>query len=377
MAMWPKIKFFASASFLSLIIGLIALYYTVRGTKISLVADVTAESNVMDVRTPLKDLAILFQGEDVQKENLNLRILSVRLVNEGEANILENYFDSRIPWGLRIDGGSLIEARITGSNSQYLSDGLHPHTVDGSEVSFDKIIFDKGKYVALELLVLHNKNVEPQVRTFGKIAGMDSIPIRNSFRDRDQEGFATKVFNGPIAVQIARTIAYFLIGLATAIAVGFSIFGISTIPTGVKKRSRLKCIGRLPKAEQADTEKKRQALLHVFVEDGLQGLKRARRILESEHSIARMMPAQAGSHGEPRPEVLRQITPDGDYLVVHSSPIFRYLIEAGLVRRNGNTTEADPEGRQIASSLIEQLSEFDEDEDTPPGKEPKSERERK
>src|SRR5713226_2669678 len=112
MSIWPKAKFLLSASFLSLIIGLVALYYTVRGTKTSLVVDVTSESNVMDVRTPLKDLSILFQGQDIQKQSSNLRILGVRLVNEGDTNILENFCDSRMPWGLGVDGGQLIEARV-------------------------------------------------------------------------------------------------------------------------------------------------------------------------------------------------------------------------------------------------------------------------
>src|SRR6266571_3559485 len=193
-SIWSKAKFILSASSLSLVIGLIALYYTVRRTRTNLVVDVTSELNVMDVRTPLKDLSILFQGQDIQKQNANLRILGVRLVNEGDTNILENFFDSRIPWGLMIDGGRLIEARVTGSNAQYLSDNLHPRVTGNNEVDFDKLIFDRGKYVALELLVLHDKNIEPQIRPQGKIAGMDSIPIRNSFQERDQEGFKAKVF---------------------------------------------------------------------------------------------------------------------------------------------------------------------------------------
>ena len=88
--------------------------------------DVTSESKVMDVRTPRKDLSILFQGQDIQKENPNLRILGVRLVNECDTNILESYFDSRIPWRLRVDGGRLIEARVTRSNSQYSLDNRDP-----------------------------------------------------------------------------------------------------------------------------------------------------------------------------------------------------------------------------------------------------------
>src|SRR5260370_7338037 len=132
MSIWPKAKFILSASFLSLVIGLVALYYTVRRTRTNLVVDVTSESNVMDVRTPLKDLSILFQGQDIQKQNSNLRILGVRLVNDVDTNILQNFFDSRIPWGLRTDGGQLIQPRVTESTSQSLSDNLHPKVSDGN-----------------------------------------------------------------------------------------------------------------------------------------------------------------------------------------------------------------------------------------------------
>jgi hypothetical protein len=233
MAIRQGIKFLISASFWGIVIGLVALYYTVRGTRTSLVVDVVSESNVMDVRTPLKELSIVFQGQDIQKENANLRILGVRIVNEGEANILESHFDSKIPWGLHIEGGQLIEARVTGSNSEYLTDNLYPKIADKNNVTFDKVIFDKGKYIALELLVLHNKNAEPKVRAIGKIAGMDSIPIRYSFRDQDQEGFKSKVFKGPIAVQIARTIAYFVIGFFSAAIVGVTIGAVGSIPSTI------------------------------------------------------------------------------------------------------------------------------------------------
>jgi hypothetical protein len=68
MSIWPKAKFILSASFLSLVIGLVALYYTVRRTRTNLVVDVTSESNVMDVRTPLSNLIGQLSGFDKQSE---------------------------------------------------------------------------------------------------------------------------------------------------------------------------------------------------------------------------------------------------------------------------------------------------------------------
>src|SRR6266568_4549627 len=369
-SIWSKAKFILSASSLSLVIGLIALYYTVRRTRTNLVVDVTSELNVMDVRTPLKDLSILFQGQDIQKQNANLRILGVRLVNEGDTNILENFFDSRIPWGLMIDGGRLIEARITGSNSQYLSDNLHPKITGIDEVDFEKVIFHRGKYGALELLVLHDKNVEPQVRPLAKIAGRDAVSIRNSFREQDQEGFAAKVFKGPVPVQIVRTIAYFLTGLGTVIVVGFAVAGIGSIPSRIKKRSRRKWVRYLPKESSPEKEKKRQALLDISVEHGLLGLKRIQRIINSEDSRVkafgprRVSVEQAADLG-PHLIMNMQLTPDGGYFHIPSP--FESLVEAGVVHRTDKTVEVDVEGGELLSNLIGQLSEFDKQNEESPG----------
>ena len=98
-------KYFVSAGFISLVLGVFGLYYTVRGswgTHLSL--DIAAESNVyLTLSTLVPDLAILFQGRDIEEEKSNLKVLAVRVVNDGEANIRENDFDSRLPFGLEVD----------------------------------------------------------------------------------------------------------------------------------------------------------------------------------------------------------------------------------------------------------------------------------
>jgi hypothetical protein len=359
MAIKQKIKFLISASFWGIVIGLIALYYTVRGTRTNLVVDVVSESNVMDVRTPLKDLSILFQGQDIQKENANLRILGVRLVNEGEANILENYFDSKIPWGLRIEGGQLIEARVTGSNSGYLGENLRPRVAEKNEVSFDKVIFDRGKYVTLELLVLHDKNLEPKVKAIGKIAGMDEIPVRNSFRDRDQEGLAGKVFRGPLAVQIARTIAYFLIALCVIVVLGLSIAGIGSAPSWLRKRSRRKQVRYLIKEDSPEREKKRQILVDVFVEEGPIGLARMQAALADPETLASAVTSgrrrvNVRNDVELPIHVRSHIDADG-YIEVRTSTPLDPVVAAGLVRLNGTKIEVDPDLKSLLTNLIEQV----------------------
>ncbi|MGO9242577.1 MAG: hypothetical protein ACLQBJ_17375 [Bryobacteraceae bacterium] len=364
MSPWPRfIKYFASASFLSLVIGAIALLFELRSGKTNLTVDVAAESNVLDVRTSLPELAVLFRGQDIQQENLNLKILTVRIANDGEVNILEGYFDSRIPWGLQIDRGRLVTARITGSNSRYLLDNLRPRLADDSHVSFEKFIFDKGKYFTLELLVLHNKNIEPQVRVTGKIAGLDEVAVTSSFKGQEHQGLLGSVFRGTIAVQIARTIAYFVIGLIAIITVGFLIAGTAEAVSSIKKRSRRRLVRYLAKADKPETEAQRQALLEIFIEKGVPGLRQANAILRNERSLKRAVRIM-NDHAR-----LKAVTPDlhpeeiGEVMAMDRHGLFDStvapLIREGFVRVVGDSLQIMPGLPELLSALIAQLSEDD------------------
>jgi len=353
-------KYFLSASFLSLALGVIALYYTLRSNRTNLVVDVIAESNVLDVRTSVKDLAVLFRGQDIQQENANLKILVVRLTNQGEVNILEGYFDSRNPWGLQIDGGRVVEARVTGSNSAYLFDNLRPRIADDTHVTLEKLIFDKGKSVTLELLVLHNKTAEPRVVPFGKIAGMDSIPVTNSFRERDQQGFMAATFKGPTAVQIGRTIGYSILGLSTAIVVGFLIAGVVATRASIRKKARRREVKYLPKEASPDKEKKRQIILDIFIDDGIEGLKLIRELLADE-KLLKMLLTESRARERPSPHAESYVfeTRHLDHGFVQLGPgvpsSVGRLLRDGVIRMEGASVVVDQQFAEMLSALISQL----------------------
>jgi hypothetical protein len=236
---------------------------------------------------------------------------------------------------------------------------------DSNRVIFDKVIFDKGKYITLELLVLHNKSIEPQVRVVGKIAGMDEIAVTDSFKGQEHQGLLSSVFKGPFAVQIARTIAYFFIGLLAIISVGLAIAGIVGAISSFKKRSRRRLVRYLAKADSTETEAQRQVLLEIFIENGVPGLKRVRAILKDERSLKRVIRIW-NDHAR-----LRTATPDQppeeamevmamDQHRVYDSTIAP-LIREGLVRMDGDSVQVAPNVIELLSALIAQLSEGADD----------------
>ena len=351
-------KYFISASFLGLVIAIVSFYYEVHGNRVHMSMDIAAESNVLDVKHPIPDLAVLFQGRDIEEEKSNLKILAIRVVNDGEANIHENDFDSRMPFGLQVNGGKVIRAQVVGGNSPYLTQNVNPKVDEGNQVVLDKVIFDKGKYVSLEILVLHPKNSAPQLVPMGKIAGLEQIAVTDSSQTHDQQNFFGKVFAGPVAVQIVRALVYSVLSLLGVVIVGFFIAGLVSIPSTIQEKKRRHIASRLPVLDSPELEKKRKALEEIYIHRGLSGLKRAQKLLsdkaalKAEIAVLRRVHAHGTSvalditHEDARP-IRRQVQfPD----------ILAPLIAADLVAMREGGVHIDPDIMFILIQLIEQVS---------------------
>jgi len=156
----------------TIIFGSIAIYYVFYTPQPKITYTILSDSNIVDLHKPLEDLKILFQNEDIQKNNLNLKIYTLKISNSGTKNILETYYASDENWGIKITEGRIIESRLVESNSDYLKRNLNPKIVDDKTINFKKVIFDKNDYFTLELLVLHPKDSDINLIPFGKISGI-------------------------------------------------------------------------------------------------------------------------------------------------------------------------------------------------------------
>jgi len=156
----------------TIIFGSIAIYYVFYTPQPEISYTILSDSNVVDLHKPLKDLKILFQDEDIQKNNMNLKIYSLKISNSGKKNILETNYPSDQNWGIKITDGRIIESRLVESNSDYLKNHLTTKIVDDNTINFKKVIFDKNDYFTLEVLVLHSKDSDINLIPFGKISGI-------------------------------------------------------------------------------------------------------------------------------------------------------------------------------------------------------------
>jgi hypothetical protein len=198
------------------------------------------------------------------------------------------------------------------------------------------------------------------VTVIGKIAGMDEIRVTNSFKERDQRGLLSSAFKGSVAIQIIRAISYFLLTIVQVIAVAVCIASLASIPSRFRKRSRRQRAQYLTKADSPEKEKKRQVLVEIFVNNGLDELRRTRKLLTDKQRLERTL----GVRNPFLPVSSPTVTPDDmRYLMIWEGRggVFRLLRE-NLLRISGGV-ETDAEVLPLLSGLIAQLSESGQEPD--------------
>ena len=74
-------------------LGAVLTYLALQQPEPEVALETIGETNVLDLRRPLQDLNIVFRGQNVQEQNLNLRILTISVANIGDVDILPSHYD--------------------------------------------------------------------------------------------------------------------------------------------------------------------------------------------------------------------------------------------------------------------------------------------
>ena len=243
--------------------------------------EILREIDVLDVRTPVEDLQITFQNQDIQGENLNLRIYAMRVINNGEVNILQTQFDQDQIWGLRVIDGRVIEARLIEASSRYLSAKANPRVIGEDIVEFDKAIVEEGQFFAFNMLVVHAKEVTPEIIPLGKIAGVDEIVVTRVPVKTEGPGFLSDLFGGGWAVQLVRSIL-FLMGAAVVLGLfAATVLTYSSLTAAIRRRR----IRNSVVMKTMTSRKQRDLLSEVYLYHGMAGVTDLREKLGSSEGL--------------------------------------------------------------------------------------------
>lgn len=196
-AAWPLI---------GIVITILVAWFSSREKRPSIAFVVTNQSHVLDVSWPQPDLQVLFRGEDIEPDHLDLEILTVRIENRGQVDILQNQFDQTLRWGFRVEPCRVINVRIAGANEAYLQ-ATRPE-MSSDSVIVDKAIFDRGTYVVVQVEVLCPKPANPSIVPYGKVAGIDAFIVERASNASTNASFLSAAFGGAWLVQITRVLGY-------------------------------------------------------------------------------------------------------------------------------------------------------------------------
>ncbi len=166
-----------SIGILGLIFAFFAYFFPIeRQGKLNFILNDT--TNIFAIKKPIKELEVYIGNRNLRKDSLDLKLFKFRLLNNRVKSILPDYFDQRIPFGLKLQSGKIISVKVAESNSKYLITNILSR-YDSTSIILAPIIFQKKDFVDFEVLITHKTNRIPQFQATGKISGVKDITILN------------------------------------------------------------------------------------------------------------------------------------------------------------------------------------------------------
>lgn len=202
---------------------LVTVYFGLRRSEPSVSYTIIQESDVLDIKEPVEELAIHYKGRDIRKEGKNLRIVALKVVNDGEKDIIQGDFDQKLPWGLRVTNAEIVDGpKLIDASSAYIQQELKAKAVNGKTMEFSKIIFEKERSFTVEFSVLHSASDTPAYEVLGKIAGIPPTSVGRMLPE-PKVSLWKQVLGGNWIVLAMRLVVYGLIFFAAF----FILLGIS------------------------------------------------------------------------------------------------------------------------------------------------------
>ncbi|WP_243350250.1 hypothetical protein [Parabacteroides sp. FAFU027] len=233
---------FASRTLLALfgVLGTtITIYAFLQEKKVDLRYEVIANTNVLDFNADISKLEVTYDSTNLKQTRENLRIYTVKIINNGDQNIIKEFYDDNEPLGIKISSGKIIEQpQIIQTSSDYLTRNIKLIDYQKDRISFSQVIIESGEFFIVKLLVLHKKGAIPKIFSFGKIAGQKEIKVVDAIDVKGETTFWSKTFYGNIWVQLLRLILYFVVGVLIIILFVVSSERIDSFSDD-KKRKKL------------------------------------------------------------------------------------------------------------------------------------------
>ena len=201
--------------FIAAVVTILGFIYR---NKTDLKFKVNTNTNVYDIKAEVSKLNILYDSVNLKENDYMLSILTIGLSNDGFNNIKKDHFDSDFPIGIQIYNGKIIEEpELIDASSNYLLNAVKITSDNDSTITFSPALFDRNERISIKLLILHQLDETPVLKSIGKLSGQSEIRIIElDIKDNEYE---KGILKGNIWIQIVRLLFYSFI-----MALGILIF---------------------------------------------------------------------------------------------------------------------------------------------------------
>lgn len=201
--------FFTIVGLFASVITIYSAFTSNANSRSEIVFRVISESKVLDVKQQVNNLEIFYENNSLSEEGKELRIVVVRVLNEGDGSLLLNHYDPNAPVGISVKDGVFAEKPIIiNSSDEYLEEAVQFVYDGGSKVELTPFILDGGNYFDLQLLLMHGVDEIPEVNIFGKIAGYNDLVLLYNLPQEDDRTFLNIIFGGGFLANLVRVFAY-------------------------------------------------------------------------------------------------------------------------------------------------------------------------
>lgn len=324
---------------LCIIFGVFAVYTWFHDKKPQMKFEVLSQAPVYDIRENVGKLDILFNGENIREKKQMLSLITIKVSNAGNADILKSSYDETQLPGCKICDAKVIKTDLLSASSDYITNSLRLMQRSDNEIVFSSVILEPDQFFTFKSLILHEENHKPTVQTFGKIAGIMRFELLETYSKAGQPTFVANTFQGSLPTQLTRALCY-PFGLIVAVA-------IIAVPVGwvgstMGKKSRKKHVKRFGQAIGRDFTSREKALFERYVADGEFFLIRVQSALDLPPEI--LLSKEKSAEADVTFEVVR----DGRF---PNSSDWRFLWSTGILQSKGGTVEVD-------SQIVKSIKEF-------------------
>ncbi len=316
-----------------LVFGLLSVYTDFfRSTSPQIQFDILSNTTVVDLKENIGKIDILYDSTNILSKKQTLSLITLKITNNGNSDVLKNFYDIHFPLGFKIDRGTLLEKpTLIQSSNNYIRQSIGLTSKNQNEINFTDFIFERDEFFILKILVLHKVDEQPEIIPEGKVAGVKQISVTKSYLSKETKTFWQRVFDGSVLTHVTRFFTYLFSFVLFALVIVLPISFVSDSIAKKKRKRKLKEFRIHLKREFTNPE---IFLTEFFLDNGIDALKRFKKIASQYQRYRRVFevinpnlePRLMLKHSELRPyeratiELINALK-ENQYVIVHDDKL--------------------------------------------------------